>query len=147
MNSLKDSLDLNGLKTELVRRLGSAGFEAVEEYTDTDSRKIRGDIAVWSVDEIQLTAAGMRIDTAMVSARAEISVKVRLMGEVGTFEDHIEFDDKCFDACAEIACMWQFGAYSVKLGRTGSDMQQKRLVREMDIRFRVSMSETRSVQS
>lgn len=140
---MKDSLDLGGLKAELVRRLGMAGFETAEEYTDMDSRAVTGCLAVWSVGEIELTAAGMRADTGLTSVKADICIKVRLMGNVGSFGDHAEFDDRCFDACAETACMWSFGVRSTKLGSSRSDMQQKRLVRELELHFFVSMNETR----
>ena len=136
-----NSLDLDKIKAKLAEVLENAGFSAFEEYTDFDSRKAEGCIAVCSVKGVKIVQAGRRISTGERSFRGEIVFLVRLMGHYGSFDDYAEFDDRCFTACADLACVRDYGRCAVELGAAKSDIQQRRLVREAEAVFRVCMKQ------
>lgn len=144
MVSTADSLGLAGMKTALAEGLESSGFKAAEEYTDIVLGDIEGCSAVWALDNVRLTDTGRRIDSGGAAVSGEIVFKVKLMGKAGRFGDHISFDERCFEACAETAMIRGFGSVTVELGASGSDMKSMRLTREMKVTFGVCMKETSS---
>ncbi|SEL40253.1 hypothetical protein [Ruminococcus albus] len=136
-----DSLGLGEIKEALAEVLESAGFSAMEEYTDIVLGDVEGCTAVWALDSVRLVDAGKRIDSGDAAVSGEIVFRVKLMGKAGRFGDHNSFDDRCFEACAGAAMIRDFGAVTVELGASGRDMQSMRLVREMKVVFGVCMKQ------
>lgn len=125
----------------LAEELEKSGFTAVEEYSDLESREVEGCLAVWSVDSVKLEDNGERIDAGTAVVGAEIGFKAVLMGSFGELGDRADFNRRCFDACSGLACARQFGKVSLKLGECRADMRQRRLVRELEVVFKVCMKE------
>lgn len=138
---IKDSLDMAAIKSALSGVLTNAGFTPKEEYTDFDSRGVEGCLAVWSADSVRLEQTGGRLSGGSSSFTAELTFRVKLMGSFGRFDDYTEFNDRCCEVCAGLGCLKGYGSVTAELCRADSDMQQKRLVRELKAVFTVCMKE------
>lgn len=138
----QDGLGLGLINERLAKALETAGFTAVEQYTDLDIRSAEGCPAVWSVDSVKLEDAGLRMNAGgRAAVRAEVGYRILLMGSLGDFGDRGELNDRCYEVCAELAGMRYFGNISVELGEMRADMGQKRLVRELRAVFKLYMQE------
>ena len=134
-----DELGLRLIKTELVRVLENAGFTAVEEYTDFDSRSADGCIAVWGLESVKLTEAGRRANTAYEAVSGELVFNVRLYGKLDSYGSREVFDGMCADACGRTSELRTYGIVSTELGALQRDAQQRRLLRKMKVGYRICL--------
>ncbi|MBQ8965939.1 hypothetical protein [Ruminococcus sp.] len=138
---IKDSLGIGVLGVVLAGVLNDGGFRAVREFTDFDSRAEEECQAVWSVEGYELCQEELRADTGLGAVKGKVRYKVKLMGQAGCHEDYAEFEDRCGEVCGKLMAFRRYGRIRCGLGEVKRDMQQRRLVRELEVIFEVWLKE------